>query len=174
MAVLNLPHPKRFADAIRGDPSQMLKSWYIAAFQLPGVAEAVLTADDGALLRRLYGSEPRPPYPREEIDRYVAAFTPESAEAAVNYYRAAVQFGGFGPKGAILRPPWEPEPVYRPITEPTLVLWGTDDAYLNTSMAEPPAALVPDCDVAYLAGASHWVMNDAADAVSARLASFFG
>ena len=151
LAVLNLPHPLRFQQALQSDPSQLLKSWYIGAFQIPGVAEAALTAQDSLILRRLYTTEPRPPYTSDEVERYVKAFnTPGAAEATVNYYRAALQLGGFFSGFT--------ESAYSVIDKPTLVLWGEDDAYLTTNMADPPTRLVPNCTVVKIPDATHWVM----------------
>ena len=165
LAVLNLPHPLRFQQALQSDPSQLLKSWYIGAFQIPGVAEAALTAQDSLILRRLYTTEPRPPYTSDEVERYVKAFnTPGAAEATVNYYRAALQLGGFFSGFT--------ESAYSVIDKPTLVLWGEDDAYLTTNMADPPTRLVPNCTVVKIPDATHWVMNDASDEVNERLVSF--
>lgn len=49
LAILNVPHPAVMMDFIRKNPRQMLKSWYIAFFQIPGLADWLLARDDFAL-----------------------------------------------------------------------------------------------------------------------------
>ena len=45
LIVLNLPHPAKFAAGLRS-PQQLLRSWYIALFQLPKVPELLLKSND--------------------------------------------------------------------------------------------------------------------------------
>src|SRR5689334_16450857 len=40
LCVMNCPHPARFLIHLRSNPRQMLRSWYIAFFQIPFVPEA--------------------------------------------------------------------------------------------------------------------------------------
>jgi epoxide hydrolase 4 len=47
----------------------------------------------------------------------------------------------------------------RPISAPTLVIWGERDSYLGSNLAEPARDDVPNLDrVERLAAASHWVL----------------
>ena len=51
----------------------------------------------------------------------------------------------------------------RPISAPTLVIWGERDSYLGSDLAEPDHDDVPNLDrVERLADASHWVQHDEA------------
>jgi hypothetical protein len=60
LAILNAPHPALFAKALRGSPSQMLRSWYAGLFQLPWLPEAAMVARGRALLRRMLRGGPAP------------------------------------------------------------------------------------------------------------------
>jgi len=62
----------------------------------------------------------------------------------------------------------------RPITAPTLVIWGDNDRYLGPTLAEPHHDDVPNLDrVERLADTSHWVHHDAAERVNELLIDFF-
>ena len=62
----------------------------------------------------------------------------------------------------------------RPISAPTLVIWGERDSYLGSQLAEPDRDDVPNLDrVERLADASHWVHHDEAERVNQLLVDFF-
>jgi pimeloyl-ACP methyl ester carboxylesterase len=62
----------------------------------------------------------------------------------------------------------------RPITAPTLVIWGESDRYLGPTLAEPHHDDVPNLDrVERLPDASHWVHHDEAERVNQLLIDFF-
>jgi epoxide hydrolase 4 len=62
----------------------------------------------------------------------------------------------------------------RPISAPTLVIWGEGDSYLGSDLAEPDRDDVPNLDrVERLADASHWVHHDEAERVNELLIDFF-
>jgi epoxide hydrolase 4 len=62
----------------------------------------------------------------------------------------------------------------RPISVPTLVIWGERDSYLGSDLAEPDRDDVPNLDrVERLRDASHWVHHDEAERVNQLLVDFF-
>jgi epoxide hydrolase 4 len=62
----------------------------------------------------------------------------------------------------------------RPISAPTLVIWGQRDRYLGPDLAEPDHDDVPNLDrVERLPDASHWVHHDEAERVNPLLVDFF-
>src|SRR5690606_12485523 len=44
LAVLNAPHPAAYREELRKNPTQWLRSWYAALFQLPWLPEQVVRA----------------------------------------------------------------------------------------------------------------------------------
>ena len=94
-----------------------------------------------------------PAYTPEEIDRYIEAWSqPGAATGMINYYRSSVRTS---PKKAAA--------ALRPISAPTLVIWGQGDQYLGPELAEPEHDDVPNLDrVERLPDASHWVHHDQA------------
>ena len=81
----------------------------------------------------------------------------------INYYRASVR-----------QSQKEAAAKLRPISAPTLVIWGERDSYLGSDLAEPDRDDVPNLDrVERLPDASHWVHHDEAERVNQLLIDFF-
>jgi pimeloyl-ACP methyl ester carboxylesterase len=158
LAVLNAAHPRKLNEGLR-HPSQLRRSWYFFYFQLPGLPEHHVQADDWEFFQHFLG-DAQPPYTPEEMQRYIEAWSQDGAAAAmINYYRFAVRHGG----GEI-----------KPIAAPTLVMWGEQDHFLGRTLAEPHDEDVPNLDrVERLPDASHWVHHDEAERVTQLLIDFF-
>jgi epoxide hydrolase 4 len=162
LAILNAAHPRKLLHGLR-TPGQLRKSWYFFFFQLPGVPEGVVHADNWRFFRH-FVDDARPAYTPEEIDRYVEAWSqPGAATGMINYYRSSVR-----------QSPKHAEAQLRPISAPTLVIWGQRDRYLGPELAEPDHDDVPNLDrVERLPDASHWVHHDEAERVNQLLVDFF-
>jgi pimeloyl-ACP methyl ester carboxylesterase len=81
----------------------------------------------------------------------------------INYYRFSVRTSLKRAEAAL-----------RPISAPTLVIWGQRDRYLCQELAEPEHDDVPNLDrVERLPDASHWVHHDQAERVTKLLIDFF-
>jgi epoxide hydrolase 4 len=160
LAILNAAHPRKLLQGLH-HPGQLRKSWYFFFFDLPGLPESVVHADRWHFFRHFL-RDARPAYTPEEIDRYVEAWSqPGAASGMINYYRASVR-----QKHA--------EAQIRPISAPTLVIWGQRDRYLGEELAEPDHDDVLNLDrVERLPDASHWVHHDEAERVNQLLTDFF-
>ena len=163
MAILNAAHPRRLSQGLH-HPGQLRKSWYFFFFDLPKLPESVVHANNWHFFRHFL-QDANPEYTPEEIDRYVEAWSQEGAATGmINYYRSSVRQS---PKAA--------EAALRPISAPTLVIWGERDRYLGSELAEPEHDDVPNLDrVERLPNASHWVHHDEAERVTQLLIEFFG
>ncbi len=161
MAVLNAAHPRKLAQGLH-HPGQLRRSWYFFFFDLPDLPETVVHANNWHFFRHFL-HDAHPAYTPEEIERYVEAWSqPGAATGMINYYRSSVRQS----KGA--------EAALRPVSAPTLVIWGQDDAYLGPELAEPEHDDVPNLDrVERLPDASHWVHHDEAERVNQLLIDFF-
>jgi epoxide hydrolase 4 len=81
----------------------------------------------------------------------------------INYYRASVR-----------QSQKEAAAKLRPISAPTLVIWGERDSYLGPDLAEPDRDDVPNlARVERLADASHWVHHDDPERVNRLITEFF-
>ena len=162
LAILNVAHPRQFPRGLH-HPGQLRKSWYVFFFDLPELPEAVVHAGHwhffGHFLR-----DAQPPCTPEETERYVEAWSqPGAAAGMINYYRNAAR-----------QSPEHVEAQIRPISAPTLIIWGQDDRYLGQDLAEPDHDDVPGLDrVERLPGASPWVHHDEHERVNQLLIEFF-
>ena len=144
LAILNAAHPRKLLQGLH-HPGQLRKSWYFFFFDLPDLPEAVVHADHWHFFRNFL-RDANPAYTPEEIERYIEAWSqPGAATAMINYYRSSVR-----------TPPKRAEEQIRPISAPTLVIWGERDRYLGEGLAEPEHDDVPNLDrVERLPNASH-------------------
>ncbi len=159
LVVMNVPHPAVFARVLRRSWAQRRRSWYMAAFQLPWLPELAMTAGRGWLTgRAITGiAADLSAFPPQVLDVYRDnAVRPRAMTAMINYYRANVPRGG-----ATGQPP--------PVQTPTLMIWGEEDRALGLELTQGYEGLVSDFTLERLPGVSHWVQQEAPDAVNARL-----
>ena len=158
LAILNAAHPRKLNEGLR-HPSQLRRSWYFFYFQLPDLPEHHAQADDWEFFQDFL-RDAQPPYTPEEIEalhRGVVAARCGDRDDQLLPLRGA-------PLGGEIRP----------ITAPTLVIWGEKDRYLGPDLAEPHHEDVPNLDrVERLPDASHWVHHDEAERVTQLLGDFF-
>ena len=163
LAILNAAHPRKLNEGLK-HPGQLKRSWYFFYFQPPGLPEHHVRAKDWKFFKQFL-RDANPPYTAAELDRYAEAWSqPGAATGMINYYRRAVR-----------QSPKSPAAQIRPISAPTLVIWGERDRYLGPDLAEPHPDDVPNFDrVERLPNASHWVHHDEPERVNQLLIEFFG
>jgi len=160
LVVMNLPHPRCFAAALRRGPQQR-RSWYIAFFQLPWLPERWLGADGARAIRGAFRgmAVDKSRFPDAVLDVYAAAaLRPGALTAMVNWYRAAVRHraamklvnGGR-------------------VDVPVLIVWGEADTALGLETLDDTDRYVADLTIRRLPGVSHWVQQEAPEAVNAIL-----
>jgi pimeloyl-ACP methyl ester carboxylesterase len=165
LAILNVPHPRRFLEGVRR-PRQLMRSWYIFFFQLPWLPERVVSARRFQFFRYALDHDARPgTLTPEDMERYIEAWAqPGAVTATINYYR-----------GIFRQSPRRAQARIRPVSAPTLVIWGDRDVALGSELAEPDPRDVPNLvRVVHLAEASHWVHHDDPDRVNGLLIEFLG
>jgi pimeloyl-ACP methyl ester carboxylesterase len=159
LAVLNAPHPAVVGDYMRRHPSQMLKSHYVALFQIPWLPEAMLSRGDFAALRRALVDSSRPgTFSDADLARYETAWRqPGALTAMVNWYRA------------LRHRPAMADPRVR---APTVVIWGVQDRFLECGLAERSLALCDSGRLVAIEAATHWVHLEEAERVDRELVEF--
>jgi pimeloyl-ACP methyl ester carboxylesterase len=163
LVIMNVPHPGVFAEHLRRSPRQMLRSWYMAFFQIPGLPERTMTADGARAIRRAFlgMAVDKSNFTSDVLDRYAAdARRPGAMTGMINWYRAAAQSPGK------LAGPWPR------IETPTLVIWGEADAALGVELLDGTEAHVRDLTVKRLPNVSYWVQQEAPEAVNAILSGW--
>jgi pimeloyl-ACP methyl ester carboxylesterase len=160
LIILNAPHPCSLAPYALTHPGQMLRSMYVGFFQLPAVPEAVLGANDFALLAgALTQSSRRGTFSDAELTEYRRAWAvPEALRAMIDWYRAM-------PVST---------PTTQKITAPVRILWGDADTALQPGLAEAALRYCEEGEAIHLLGASHWLHHEEPEKVHTRLNEFLG
>jgi pimeloyl-ACP methyl ester carboxylesterase len=159
-AIVNAPHPARFARELRR-PAQLARSWYMLFFQLPWLPERLFGARDCALLLRTLRRSAPEAFGASELERYREAFErPHALEHAIDWYRA------------VARRSLRAQPMGYRIARPTMLLWGMRDPYLRPTLTEGLDRWIPDLRVERFDGVGHWAHVEAADRVNAMLVDF--
>ena len=159
LAIINAPHPAAFQRELRHS-RQALRSWYVLAFQLPVIAEAWVRL---TLRRSLSSSAPTPgAFNDEALDVYENAVSqPGAATTMLNYYRAAVR------QAPALMPQ-----ATRPISLPTLLIWGMKDFALVPELTEGLEPYVPNLRIERVESSGHWVPEEKPHVVADALVDF--
>lgn len=165
LIICNVPHPGPMAQAIRGGLAQLRKSWYVLFFQIPGLPERMLGRNGAEgvaeALRRSSDPERFPPQVLEVYRRNAAR--PGALTAMINYYRALVRGGGARRQARA---------GYPVIDTPTLMIWGEDDVALSKETTYGTDAYVTQLTLRYLPRVSHWVQQEAPEAVNGMMQAF--
>ena len=137
------PHPDAVRQAIRNDPKQLVRSLYIAFFQMPWLPEVLLRAGAFRVLRNsLIRSSRRGTFSGWELERYVDAWRgPHRLASMLNYYRALRLR-----RRAIGR-----------VAVPTVVLWGGRDRFLGRGLARASIAMCDHGGLFEDTEATHWL-----------------
>lgn len=167
LVVLNAPHPRRFGQEILTNLDQVLHSWYVFAFQLPGLPEWFIQHNLKSFVDKVFREQAvrKAAFTAENLQIYQEALQkPRVLNAALNYYRQ------------LITPQFWQEYWGRnsqPIKVPTLVLWGEDDSFLSKKMVNGLEQLIaapfqlktiPDC--------GHWIQQEAPQIVNRELLNF--
>jgi pimeloyl-ACP methyl ester carboxylesterase len=170
---LSIPHPTALAQASgldgnpNPDPDQRARSSYIGLFQKVGKAEEVLLENGAQRLRAMFRIGPNPEaIPEDTADAFIRGFQREGRlTAGLNYYRANLKPAAYAA--------YPPSP--KPITPPTLLLWGDEDPALGRKGVEATAALVDGpYRLIVLEGAGHWLQFERAGEVSRAIIEHIG
>jgi pimeloyl-ACP methyl ester carboxylesterase len=154
LTTVSVPHPAAFARSLLTS-NQALRSWYVLAFQPPGVVEALARAGALApLLRRAGLTE-------AEVGRFQVEIVDDGAlPGALGWYRA-LPFSGRSTPG--------------PIRVPTTHLWSDGDRALARRGAELTADHVAaPYELRILSGVDHWVPTRAPEALAAAIVARVG
>lgn len=158
LVATNAPHGGAYARQLTENPDQTRRSWYTAVFQVP-LVERLLCARDGAGFRLVFAkSAPAGLLSPEEIDDYVRPMlAPGRARAALAYYREGAR-ALLRDRGAVVDA--------APITAPAVIVWGQADAALSREHPEACRRYCSDLEIRRLDRVSHWVPEQAPEAVA--------
>jgi pimeloyl-ACP methyl ester carboxylesterase len=128
ITAMAVPHAGRFLNEAVRYPRQLRLSWYMAFFQLRGVAEYFVERNDYHFIRRLWrdwspGWDP----PEDALRDVITTFAqPGVTRAALAYYRAALSLRGLTPSARASN--------RFAVPVPTLALTGARDGCIDTDV----------------------------------------
>lgn len=148
LTALSVPHTRSFLEAFWHGP-QLLRSWYMLAFQIPTVPEAVFAR---AGSERAAAALIREGLDAEDARRFSTRFTqPGAMTGPINWYRG-IPFEITRPTAAI--------------TAPTLYVWGDRDRFVTPWAARNCHRFVTGpYRFVELPGMSHFLPTEAAEQV---------
>ena len=161
VAIIDVPHGGTFERYLRSHPSQMLKSWYMAFFQLPRLPEALLRANDFRRLAHAIVATSRPgAFTPEDLAIYRQAWRqPGALTGMLNWYRALRLLSQL-PRGE------------GRIAIPVRLMWGDRDHALEPAMAEASIARCDAGEVFHFPDATHWLPREEPERTTALLLEF--
>jgi pimeloyl-ACP methyl ester carboxylesterase len=161
LVVINAPHPAAYMHSLLRS-SQLLRSWYVLAFQIPRIPELLLTASRMKWLRRIWHGAARGAgtVTDGDVEKYAKAFSKEGkVRAALNYYRAAVRSAFTRTRSTGIK-------------TPTLIIWGGKDMFLVSSLPEATRRWVTNLKIHKLANYGHWPQLESPEEVNAVILEF--
>jgi len=149
-AALAVGHPSAYA---HGGIVQKLKAYYILFFQVPGVSEKLVSANDWWLWRQMLRYDGEMPTWKRDLSR------PGRLTAAINIYRANL--------GLIL-------PKDRPkVTVPVMGVWGEGDVALaEREMTASRGYVTASWRYERVPGGTHWLQLEAPDTTNRLLLDY--
>ena len=161
LAILNAPHPSVFRNYMRTHPAQVLRSYYMFFMQLPWLPEFLFKAANFRAMTAALTRTSRPgTFSEQDFEHYREAWRqPGAPTGMINWYRALRTIG---------------KPIGNPTIElPVKILWGAQDRFLASEMAELSLGYCPKGQLTLLPEASHWLQHEEPAAVSQALKEFF-
>lgn len=155
---MSVPHPRTFLRQLR-TPAQLLMSWYMVLFQLPGAGHLV-AARDFALVDRLWRDwSPGFRLPDDER-RALKACLAESMPAPIRYYRSTARDS----QGVRL--------FEKPLTTPLLYLHGANDGCIHPPAVDDSRRFAGEYRHEVIAGRGHFLHVEDPAHIAARVAEW--
>lgn len=161
LVILNSPHPGVMSHMLTSNFSQLRKSWYMFAFQLPWLPEWLALRNGARQSKNALLVTSRPgTFSEDDLARYVEAWQrPNAMKSMIHWYRALFRSR-----------PGLPGNVR--VTVPTLILWGARDRFLGRELAAESAQHCDNAKLVMFEQASHWLQHEEADAVNRHIVDF--
>ena len=166
LIVMNAPHPQAMLREFR-TLKQLRKSWYIFAFQMPWLPEALLLRNHASEVGRMLkgAALQKAAFPPEVTAIYQEAMSKPGAMAAgLNYYRQLFR----RPPVSIIRNNREAAH----ISAPTLLIWGEHDIALGIELTQGLEQWVEQIEVKRLPDSGHWVQQEQPGKVNQLMLDF--
>ena len=154
MVIFNAPHPYCLQLALDTDPAQRAASSYAAQFARADSHKAFEAKTDSETWDAIFGKDfAKGLLSQDDKAIQIAQWKQDGAwEAMLNWYRAA-GFDYSGNPSQCRQPP-------KPVTSPTLLVWGRNDALFAPSTLVGLGEIAPNCEIREIEGAGHCVFRE--------------
>ncbi|GAF21821.1 LOW QUALITY PROTEIN: epoxide hydrolase [Bacillus sp. JCM 19047] len=148
---INIPHPADIPKGILKNPTQLVRSSYMAFFQIPFLPEKLLqTKKFKYMAKGLQMTGREGAFVEEDLEHYRNAWLmPGALTAMLNWYRAIRLDFRNGPK-----------PFDQMIHVPTTILWGWNDPFLSKTLAKESLKRCSNGELIFIDDATHWVHHE--------------
>jgi pimeloyl-ACP methyl ester carboxylesterase len=167
LAILNAVPVQRLLEEVVSNLDQLQRSWYVFAFQVPWIPEWLIQQNLSEFIKNMFREQAirKGAFSKEDAQIYQSALAkPGVLSSALSYYRHMLM-------------PWNWlgnwVNTQKPVTVPTLVLWGQEDSFLSPNLTKGlekfitapfQLKLVPEC--------GHWIQQEAPQTVNRELLNF--
>lgn len=157
---INIPHMGVFPKALLKTPSQLIRSLYMAFFQVPVLPEKILGSRNFKNMAQvLEGSSKNGTFKENDIREYKEAWNkPGSLTSMLNWYRALLMSMKHIKKDKI--------------EVPVKIIWGENDRFLSKTLAEESLKFINAASVTWIKGATHWVNQEESETVNKEILRF--
>lgn len=167
LALLNAVPPQRFLQGLVSNLEHLRRSWYVFAFQVPAIPEWLIQQNLKEFVKNLFQEQAvrKGAFSSEETQIYQTALAkPGALSAALNYYRQLLL-------------PWNWVKEFgrnpNPVTAPTLLLWGEEDALLSPALTEGLDQLIrAPFQIKRVPHCGHWIQQEVPQTVNRELLTF--
>jgi epoxide hydrolase 4 len=160
LMILSGPHPKAMHRILRSDLRQLLMSWYMFFFQLPGIERILLAQGAARLVSKLRRTSHPSTFDDQQLGIYRRSWEePGAMRAMLDWYRAAFRVRARPARHSRVLPP-------------TLVLWGARDPFVGIEAAKRSVALCEQGRLVVLDEGTHWIHIEESERVNAMMLSF--
>ena len=163
LIVMNMPHPAKFVVGLK-TPQQLLKSWYVFAFQIPWFPEFFIQLNNYQAIADVFKNMAvdKNAFSEADLNAYRhAAAKPGALTAMINYYRCIFKSLFLGND---LR--------WKILDIPTLAIWGEADTAFGKELTYGTEAYVKDWQIKYIPNCSHWVQQEQPGLVNSYMRNF--
>lgn len=161
LIVLNAPHELAMSSQLLKHPLQILKSSYIAFFQLRGIPEKLFGMSNWkAVEKALVSTSRKGTFSEEDLRKYRTAWSqPGAMRSMINWYRALAM----KPVNSV---------VPSSVLVPTFLIWGAKDPFLGHELANKSLEFCEKGQGVLLGEATHWVQHEEPERVNKLLFDF--
>lgn len=161
LVILNAPHEAAMKEQVLHHPLQLVKSSYIAFFQLRHLPEKLLSLSNWEpAAKALQNTSRKGTFTEEELQHYRIAWSNSKAmRTMINWYRALVS------KSAESN-------ISNRVTVPTFVIWGAQDQFLGSDLATKSLEFCDNGQGILLGEATHWVQHEESEKVNQCILDF--